>query len=146
MALGVIDIVLKQSSVLSNREQSMLGIALLVEALAERDRRNFNLVRQNLAAELPLDRLGAITVQVVLLEQTDSPVSVTNGEIFSIMRDNELGNRVALPIRSLQRSIELYKMASLRIHDLDFSVVLSDQDLSAIWSEFDRSKYFQLAF
>jgi len=146
VALGVIDIVLKQSSVLSNREQSMLGIALLVEALAERDRRNFNLVRQNLAAELPLDRLGAITVQVVLLEQTDSPVSVTNGEIFSIMRDNELGNRVALPIRSLQRSIELYKMASLRIHDLDFSVVLSDQDLSAIWSEFDRSKYFQLAF
>mmetsp|Transcript_13142 Transcript_13142/g.20431 ORF Transcript_13142/g.20431 Transcript_13142/m.20431 type:complete len:269 (+) Transcript_13142:1161-1967(+) len=137
MSLRVVDVILKEPAVLTNGEEAVLGLALLVEALAERDRGHFNLVGEDLTAELPLDGLGAVAVQVVLLEQTHGSVGIAHSEVLAVVRYNQLGDRVALALGRLQRRIQLAEVTGLRIHNLNLSVVLRYEDLGAVRGELD---------
>jgi len=132
MCLRIIDIVLKKTPVLTNREQPLLQLSFFVEVIPESNIADLNLMRKDLSAELPFDwlLLEVITWKMCFFEKTHCSISIANGEVISrVLRNRKLGDREALSIGCLQRSVQLLELSGLSVHDFDFTIVLSYENL-----------------
>jgi hypothetical protein len=84
--VGAINIILKKSSIFTNREKSLLKLTVLIEIRTESNIRDFNLVGEHLSGELPFFRLllGGIDWQIILFKETNRAIGVADSEIFSV--------------------------------------------------------------
>ena len=102
-------------------------------------------MRLDLATELPLDWLHWISVDVVLLEESNSTVGVATSEVLPIVGDNKLSDWVlGWSISCLKWSVKLLELPSLRVHQLNVTVILGTENLSAIRCELDSSEVLEV--
>lgn len=78
-----VHIVLEDTAVTPDGEQTQLSLLVLVQALPESNRGNLNLMCAALPVELPLNGLGGVALQVILLEQADALIRVHGREILA---------------------------------------------------------------
>lgn len=112
-------------------------LALLVEASAEGDGGDFDFVGDDLAGEFPLSWLIRVSF---FLEKADSLVGVADCEVVPVPGHDQLLHRRSLAVRGPQSRTELLKLTCGRVHDLDFAVVLRDEDLLAVGRELDAGE------
>ena len=100
--------------------------ASLVKTYTESDRGNFDLMGKLFSLELPLKSSSWVVLRMSFFEKTNCSIQIAACKVLAIISDNQLSDWVSLwLLRSLQRSVQLFKFTGLRIHDFDFTIVLS---------------------
>lgn len=82
-------------------------VSLLIKSLSKCNGTDCNLVRLNLATELPLNWLHWISIEVIFLEECNCTVSIANSKVFAIVGDNKLSDweLADWPVSCFERSI-----------------------------------------
>jgi hypothetical protein len=103
---------------------------------------NLKLMRHDLSVELPFFRLTRLSVNMVLLEERHTVVSVRSSKVVSTVRDHNFSDSIrVLGLISIGNhevtSLKLFEFSSLRIEDSDVTVRSTDQELLSVFSELD---------
>jgi hypothetical protein len=83
----VVDVILEAPPVFADREETMHVFSMFVETLSESNRCDLDLMRDDLACELPL---GWLVWVRLLFEEADSFIGVAYGKVHTITRDDKL--------------------------------------------------------
>ena len=103
---------------------------------------NLKLMRHDLSVELPFFRLARLSVNMVLLEERHTVVSVRSSKVVSTVRDHNFSDSIrVLGLISIGNhevtSLKLFEFSGLRIEDSDVTVRSTNQELLTVFSELD---------
>lgn len=84
---GIVHIIFEDPTILTNGEQTMHVLSLLVKSATKCNRGDLNFVRNDLAREFPLSWLIWICL---LLEEAHSLVCIADSEVVAIPGDDKL--------------------------------------------------------
>lgn len=98
MVLGLLNFVLKESSVTANRKQSVDLVVVLIKTLTEADRSDLLGVRHDLSIELPLSWLCRVTQVLALFEKSNEVPGVRASEELAIGTQDDLLDGVSLAV------------------------------------------------